>query len=191
MGFMDGVGDPCSTVYGYVPIALVAEFVNSHGGMVGGELPPFAANVTLKRDGQSVTFGPDGVWAAHGATLDTVLAALAAPPERMFPIQGGPAIPWSAIAPCEAQAERNHSQTLERLAQRGGLDPTEAIDVLLSQPYSTTHRSGISNADAITKLLTIVAEGRALAPEDAPAIQVDMPPILKGRPVARRRGTPE
>ena len=43
--------------------------------------------------------------------------------ERLFPIMGGPAIPWSMIRPHERQAERNHSQSLERLAQRGGLDP--------------------------------------------------------------------
>jgi hypothetical protein len=32
---------------------------------------------------------------------------------------------WDALN--EAWAHRNHSQTLERLAQRGGLDPTEIV----------------------------------------------------------------
>lgn len=56
--------------------------------------------------------------------------------ERMFPVLLGPrekrmapdclrAIPWSAIAPYEDQAKRNHNQTLDRLAERGGLSPLE------------------------------------------------------------------
>jgi hypothetical protein len=39
-------------------------------------------------------------------------------------------IPWAVIAPHEAQAQRNHSQTLARLAERGGLSPCEAVAVL-------------------------------------------------------------
>jgi hypothetical protein len=49
---------------------------------------------------------------------------------RMFPIQRGPAIPWAAIAPHERQAQINHGQSLERLAQRGGLSPAEAVWVM-------------------------------------------------------------
>lgn len=39
-------------------------------------------------------------------------------------------IPWAMIAPHEAQAQSNHGQTLERLAQRGGLGVSEALDIL-------------------------------------------------------------
>lgn len=46
--------------------------------------------------------------------------------ERRFPIQRGPSVPWSVMAPHESMAQRNHSQTLERLAERGGLSPAEA-----------------------------------------------------------------
>jgi hypothetical protein len=44
MEFMDGdyADAPCDTVYGYVPVAFVREFIETHGGMVGGELPSFA-----------------------------------------------------------------------------------------------------------------------------------------------------
>jgi len=34
-------------------------------------------------------------------------------------------VPWSFIEPGRAQAKRNHDQTLERLAERGGLAPGE------------------------------------------------------------------
>lgn len=40
LAFSDGDSDPTQTVYGYMPVALVAEFVAAHGGMVDGELPP-------------------------------------------------------------------------------------------------------------------------------------------------------
>lgn len=39
-------------------------------------------------------------------------------------------IPFAMIAPHEAQAQRNHGQSLERLAQRGGLAPSEALDII-------------------------------------------------------------
>ncbi len=39
-------------------------------------------------------------------------------------------IPWHIIQPHEARAILNHDQTLERLAQRGGLAAIEAVCVL-------------------------------------------------------------
>lgn len=52
---------------------------------------------------------------------------------RRFPIQGGPSVPWWAMEPHGKQAERNHGQTLERLAERGGLGPAEAWWVIQDQ----------------------------------------------------------
>jgi hypothetical protein len=45
-------------------------------------------------------------------------------------------IPWEAIAPYEGQAKVNHDQTLERLAQRGGLDPVEAFFVMTGRTWN-------------------------------------------------------
>lgn len=56
-------------------------------------------------------------------------------PKRRFPIMGGPSIPWEMIAPYESQAQSNHQQSLERLAERGGLDPSEALAVLESRRW--------------------------------------------------------
>lgn len=39
-------------------------------------------------------------------------------------------VPWEIVAPHEAQAKKNHDQTLKRLAQRGGLSPEELVAVL-------------------------------------------------------------
>jgi hypothetical protein len=54
-------------------------------------------------------------------------------------------LPWEMIAPHEAQAVTNHGQSLERLAQRGGLSASEALAVLggkksLAMPHATAHR---------------------------------------------------
>lgn len=50
---------------------------------------------------------------------------------RMFPILGdGFSIPWDLIEMYELQAIKNHSQSLERLAQRGGLGSDEMLAVI-------------------------------------------------------------
>ena len=56
--------------------------------------------------------------------------------ERLFPIMDGPAIPWSAIAPYESRAKKNHGQSLQRLAERGGLSCGEALAVLEDRPWT-------------------------------------------------------
>jgi hypothetical protein len=77
---------------------------------------------------------------------------------RLFPImppwnlkaraeqqQGVPAIvlniPWELIAPHEAQAIRNHGQSLETLARRGGLMADEAIAVIEHRAWSQMPRA--------------------------------------------------
>lgn len=58
--------------------------------------------------------------------------------EPMFPVLNDPlirAIPWLVIASHEAQAQKNHYQSLKRLAERGGLSVVEAVVVLLDKPF--------------------------------------------------------
>lgn len=64
-------------------------------------------------------------------------------------------LPWDLIAPHEAQAQRNHSQSLERLAERGGLGTCEAVAVLEGRRW---HR--MSHAEANAALVRILAEAR-------------------------------
>ncbi len=55
-----------------------------------------------------------------------------------FPIMEGDgisSIPWGMIRSHEAQAVKNHGQTLQRLAERGGLGPCEAIAILDDKDY--------------------------------------------------------
>lgn len=72
-----------------------------------------------------------------------------APPPRMFPILRGygraertamlgcpTSVPWDLLAPHEAQALRNHGgQSLERLAERGGLSPAELVAVVEDRAF--------------------------------------------------------
>jgi hypothetical protein len=47
-------------------------------------------------------------------------------------------IPFAMIAPHEARAKRSHGQSLERLAERGGLAVAEALDVLEGRRWGST-----------------------------------------------------
>lgn len=44
---------------------------------------------------------------------------------KQFRIMGAGSVPWRLVAPYEDQAKENHSQTLDELNKRGGLDPSE------------------------------------------------------------------
>jgi hypothetical protein len=46
-------------------------------------------------------------------------------------------IPFSMLAPHEEQAQRNHGQSLNRLAERGGLAVSEAIDILEGRKWNS------------------------------------------------------
>lgn len=55
------------------------------------------------------------------------------PGRTVMPIMGSllmSEIPWAMISPHERQAQINHGQSLERLAQRGGLGASEAIAII-------------------------------------------------------------
>lgn len=71
-------------------------------------------------------------------------------------------IPFTMLAPHEAQALSNHGQTLNRLAERGGLGAGEAIDILEGRRWN-------SSKDCIENeryLINKVREWRATARAD-------------------------
>ncbi len=43
-----------------------------------------------------------------------------------YPIMQGPSVPWEVMEPHENMAQKNHGQSLQRLAERGGLSTGEA-----------------------------------------------------------------
>lgn len=73
-------------------------------------------------------------------------------------------IPWELIAPHEAQARKNHGQTLERLHQRGGLSPCEALAVLENREWHPME-DGQANHDLCRSVATFV--DKQLAPDPA------------------------
>ena len=64
-------------------------------------------------------------------------------------------VPWDLVAPHERQALRNHDQTLERLAERGGLSPAELLAVLEDLAWS--QRSARRDPEAVPALLRAIA----------------------------------
>lgn len=61
---------------------------------------------------------------------------------KTFPIlnSGGQSVPWKAVEPHSEQAMKNHSQTLGRLAERGGLSWKELYYVLTDSPFQYAKR---------------------------------------------------
>lgn len=45
-------------------------------------------------------------------------------------------VPWAFVAPHSRRAFLNHNQSLERLAQRGGLGPDESVAVIEDRQWS-------------------------------------------------------
>ncbi len=77
-------------------------------------------------------------WKVRAEKAEAALATLKAP---RFPVMtdfgGGFSIPWSVVAPFERQASLNHGgQTLERLAERGGLSPRELWHMMHGRRFS-------------------------------------------------------
>lgn len=115
--------------------------------------------------------------------------------EHRFPIMDGDeraSIPWAAIAPHEAQAMKNHNQSLERLAQRGGLCWSEAWGVMTGTPmgqlrtgqegrYRTLVRNLVANHEAATKALSETESARQamLAELEAARTVDDLKPLLR------------
>jgi hypothetical protein len=74
-----------------------------------------------------------------------------------FPILGSEPteyIPLDLIKPHEQQAVKNHMQSLEKLASRGGLSWVETLFVLNDKPYN--YKSQLTEESARVKVLEIV-----------------------------------
>lgn len=84
-------------------------------------------------------------------------------------------IPWDMILPHERQALRNHSQTLKRLAERGGLSASEAVAVLEDRDF---RRMG--EAEAHHRLAGLVAAFAAPPPPAPDAAGEDDAAYWKG-----------
>ena len=140
----------------------------------GNEIKNLATSITvLRRDNASL------VEALHDLEYkkDAALSKLREVEGTRFPIMGGPSIPWRMIAPHDGQAKINHDQTLERLAERGGLSPEEAIAVLDDLKYRASMWSVEPNAGAGARA---ELERRREAFENPPAIAAARESAVRG-----------
>jgi hypothetical protein len=81
-----------------------------------------------------------------------------------FPILGSkPAqtIPWAMLEPRAKQAEKNHGQTLRRLAERGGLSWPEAFAILKGTDYYELLKPERDPAAAEAAVKALVVEWEA------------------------------
>jgi hypothetical protein len=67
-------------------------------------------------------------------------------------------VPWAFVAPHEERAQRNHSQSLERLAERGGLSPTELLAVVTDRDWTQVR---LGDVNALPELLGLLAAWQA------------------------------
>ncbi len=93
--------------------------------------------------------------------------------ERTFPVLGAKrygaapgaptSVPWALLAPHEAQAERNHYQSLRELAERGGLSPAEMVAVLEDRPWrNMPPTEAVARLRELVGTLEELVDGRAL-----------------------------
>jgi hypothetical protein len=90
---------------------------------------------------------------------------------RQFRVMGAGSVPWRLVAPYEEQAKDNHDQSLERLNERGGLDPRELWCVvhgkrLREMPTAEVALSWLSEwrqHDIVAKLAAVTAARDELA----------------------------
>lgn len=96
---------------------------------------------------------------------------------KQYPIQDGPTVPWSYMAPHESQAQKNHSQTLARLAERGGLGAAEAELIVTAQPlypksgewdWAELKRRWVERAERVNNAYLAAAppDGERMTPEE-------------------------
>lgn len=101
---------------------------------------------------------------------DQLRSQLAKLKERRFPVmhhrnrfpEAPGFIPWSVIEHHEACAQQNHRQSLDGLAQRGGLDPTEALAVMTNQSVVDLLRQKLPDAEVVAKLKEAITKQSSL-----------------------------
>lgn len=62
-------------------------------------------------------------------------------------------IPWRIVEKFQNRAELNHQQTLERLAERGGLSPQELLALLHDSPIFGTKYETMTTKTAVNDLI--------------------------------------
>lgn len=116
--------------------------------MAGTDLLPPKCQMCGRRQ-FSLAVGPTSLWACPQCSVS--LTTGCPYPWRPYPIHSDSLrhkdwnslwptyFPWGLLWPHQAQADDNHGQTLQRLAERGGLDPQEMLMVIEGKPLFGAH----------------------------------------------------
>lgn len=120
----------------------------------------------------------DWVWRELEKAFDVSLkrydkARAEADQARKFPVHPNDrnimaSVPWSLVAPHDEQAQRNHGgQTLERLAERGGLGLVEMFYVLTNSQFPMASNEWVSKEDAHAYIIERIAADKRQARAEA------------------------
>ena len=83
---------------------------------------------------------------------------------EVMPIMGGvflKTIPWALISGHEDQAQTNHGQSLTRLAERGGLGPSEAVVIIQDRLWRRLNEPACERALMRGIVALAIAEAKA------------------------------
>ena len=72
---------------------------------------------------------------------------------------GPTSLPMALLRPHEDQVQRTHSQSLDTLKRRGGLDPIEALGIIEGwSPYKSVNKDRETRQSALSKLAELLKE---------------------------------
>lgn len=97
--------------------------------------------------------------------------------KKLMPVDGGPCVPWDLIAPHEKQAQKNHGQSLDRLAERGGITPGEALAILGDIDYCSANRDELEK-DGAQKLQYAIDRRLAMRAETKSGPESDLAAVM-------------
>lgn len=88
-------------------------------------------------------------------------------------------VPWAWVAPLRPQAKRNHDQTLERLAERGGLSPGELYCLANGKSLGVLLRKALTDEQAECWLATWDGTSLASASADGAIDLAELDPGIR------------
>lgn len=78
-------------------------------------------------------------------------------PHSRIVLTGPRSVPWAVVSVFEDRAKLNHGQTLERLAERGGLSPRELACLLTDQSLKERNQ-WLDEQDALDFIAAILEQ---------------------------------
>jgi hypothetical protein len=87
-------------------------------------------------------------------------------------------VPWDFVASHHVRCLLNHGQTVERLAERGGLSPHEMLAVVTDRPYQEV--ANLTFGGAVMELKSVLHEA-LLSSESRAMLEAGLADVRAGR----------